>query len=122
MIQCVCVNLNAHVFIYFWVKFVGVDFSTDGIWCYVVLWVFPDSSSPVVKLSNLKNQLQSVCPSCSVPFYLYQQATRSSSSPVYLLTFLCLDRKGLLHGNGNLPHHHCLIVLREFRLVIQCCL
>ncbi|XP_068338733.1 ACT domain-containing protein ACR9-like [Pyrus communis] len=73
------------------------DFSTDGIWCYVVLWVFPDSSSPAVKLSNLKNQLQSVCPSCSVPFYLYQQPTRSSSSPVYLLTFLCLDRKGLLH-------------------------
>ncbi|XP_017186325.2 ACT domain-containing protein ACR9-like isoform X2 [Malus domestica] len=89
------------------------DFSTDGIWCYIVLWVFPDSSSPVVKLSNLKNQLQSVCPSCSVPFYLYQQATRSSSSPVYLLTFLCLDRKGLLHGNGNLPHLHCLIVLRD---------
>ncbi|CAL8999252.1 unnamed protein product [Prunus brigantina] len=87
------------------------DFSTDGIWCYLVLWVFPHSSSPVVRLSNLKNQLQSVCPSCTVSYYFFQQTTRPSSSAVYLLTFLCLDRKGLLHDVTK--------ILSELELSIQ---
>ena len=79
--------------------FLALDISTDGIWCYVVLWVVPHSSSLVVKWSNLKNRLQSECPSCSVSYLLYEQPpTYPPSSPVYLLKFFCLDRRGLLHG------------------------
>ncbi|KAM5583741.1 ACT domain-containing protein ACR9-like [Rosa sericea] len=73
------------------------DFSTDGIWCYVVLWVVPHSTSTTVKWSNLENQLLSVCPSCSVPYYFYPQTTCSSPPSVYLLKFLCSDRNGLLN-------------------------
>lgn len=99
-------------------EFLGVDFSTDGIWCYIVLWVFPHSSSPVVRLSNLKNQLQSVCPSCTVSYYFFQQTTPPSSSAVYLLTFVCLDRKGLLHGNNNKSYMslNCSEVVRTSNL------
>ncbi|GJT89557.1 ACT domain-containing protein ACR9-like protein [Tanacetum coccineum] len=48
------------------------DFSTDGRWCYVVLWVVPRPSS-----------LQ--LPNCSKP------------PALYLLTVFSLDRKGLIH-------------------------
>lgn len=78
------------------------DVSTDGIWCYIVLWVLPHTSSLTVRWSNLKNCLLSICPSsCSVAFYLNQQPASSSASPVYLLKFLCLDRKELLHGKSR---------------------
>ena len=60
----------------------------------------------MVKWSNLENQLLSVCPSCSVPYYFYPQTTCSSSPAVYLLKFLCSDRNGLLHGNENFSHFH----------------
>lgn len=70
------------------------DVSTDGIWCYMVFWVVPNSISPVVRWPSLKNRLQSICPSCTTSFYL---PPRTASSPVYLLKFFCLDRKGLLH-------------------------
>ncbi|GMP89268.1 hypothetical protein CsSME_00040918 [Camellia sinensis var. sinensis] len=73
------------------------DFSTDGRWCYVVLWAVPHCSTPVVRWPNLKNRLQSVCPTCSVSFYLNQPSPRPASSPLYMLTFCCLDRTGLLH-------------------------
>ncbi|KAJ0083692.1 hypothetical protein Patl1_30878 [Pistacia atlantica] len=48
------------------------DISTDGRWCYIVLWVVPRSGSII----------QPTCP---------------PSSPVYLLKFFYLDRNGLLH-------------------------
>ncbi|KAA8549244.1 hypothetical protein F0562_000928 [Nyssa sinensis] len=74
------------------------DVSTDGKWCYIVLWVLPHSSTIIVRWSNLKDRLLSVCPSsCSVSFYLNQPSPQSTCSPVYLLTFCCLDRKCLLH-------------------------
>lgn len=76
-----------------------IDVSTDGKWCYIVLWVVPHSSSLILRWSNLKNRLLSVCPSCLVSFYFDQPSTHAASSPVYLLQFFCLDRKGLLHGN-----------------------
>lgn len=85
------------VFLVYWYTS-GIDISTDGIWCYIVLWVVPHSSSVIVKWSSLKNRLFSVCPSCSPSFFLYEQSTVSSSSPVYLLKFFSLDRRGLLHG------------------------
>lgn len=86
------------------------DVSTDGKWCYLVFWVVPHSRL-LVRWSNLKNRLLSVCPSCSVSFYLNRQPPPSTSSPVYLLKFFCLDRKGLLHDVTQ--------VLSELELTIQ---
>ncbi|XP_050291028.1 ACT domain-containing protein ACR9-like isoform X4 [Quercus robur] len=87
------------------------DVSTDGIWCYIVLWVVPQSSSLILRWSNLKNRLVSVCPSCIVSFYLDQSSTHSTSSVVYLLKFFSLHRKGLLHDVTQ--------VLCELELTIQ---
>ncbi|KAK4777713.1 hypothetical protein SAY87_017900 [Trapa incisa] len=88
------------------------DISTDGIWCYILLWVLPHTSTVRVSRSNLKNRLLSVCPSsCSVAFYLNQRPANSSVSPIYLLKFLCLDRKELLHDVTQ--------VLCELELTIQ---
>ncbi|PSR86693.1 ACT domain-containing protein [Actinidia chinensis var. chinensis] len=87
------------------------DVSTDGRWCYVVLWVVPHSSTPIVRWPNLKNRLISVCPSCTVSFYLNQPSPRAVASPVYLLAFRCLDRRGLLHDVTQ--------VLCELELTIQ---
>ncbi|XP_068668173.1 ACT domain-containing protein ACR9-like isoform X2 [Aristolochia californica] len=86
------------------------DVSTDGKWCYVVFWVIPRSNLTTVRWENLKNRLLSVCPSCSVSFY-FSLPTRSTASPLYLLKFLCLNRKGLLH---DVTH-----VLCEIELIIQ---
>jgi hypothetical protein len=80
----------------YWSDNYGADVSTDGKWCYIVLWVVPHSRS-IIRWTHLKNRLLSVCPSCSVSFYWNQQ--QSKSCPVYLLKFFSLDRKGLLHGN-----------------------
>ncbi|MBA0603642.1 hypothetical protein Gorai_003780 [Gossypium raimondii] len=90
------------------------DVSTDGIWCYMVFWVVPHLSSPFVRWPSLKNRLQSLCPSCSVTFHFEGQASNSAAaaaSPVYLLKFFCLDRKGLLHDVTQ--------VLSELELTIQ---
>ncbi|KAI3937928.1 hypothetical protein MKX01_027855 [Papaver californicum] len=88
------------------------DVSTDGKWCYVVLWVIPHSFSSNIRWTSLKDQLVSVCPSNSASFYLNQQSNQSSSSPlVYLLKFCCLDRKGLLYDVTK--------VLCELELTIQ---
>lgn len=77
-----------------------IDITTDGKWCYIVLWALPHSTTRIVKWENLKNRLLSVCPSCSVSFYFNLQSSQPKSTPVYLLKFFCLDRKGLLHGNN----------------------
>lgn len=77
------------------------DVSTDGIWCYIILWVTPRSRSHVVRWGNLKERLLSICPPLVPSFYLYQPLPCSSSSPVYLLKFCSLDQKGLLHGIKN---------------------
>ncbi|KAL5764298.1 hypothetical protein ACOSP7_016652 [Xanthoceras sorbifolium] len=87
------------------------DLSTDGKWCYIVLWVVPHPYSIIVRWSNLKNRLLTVCPSCSPSFYFNQPSTCSSSSSVFLLKFFCLDRKGLLHDVTQ--------VLCELELTIQ---
>lgn len=87
------------------------DFSTDGRWCYIVLWVDPSPSSLKVDWESLKCRLVAVCPSCAFPVYLNQNSNNSSPSPIYLLKFLYLDRKGLLHDVTK--------VLCELELVIQ---
>uniref|UniRef100_A0A7C9AQ50 ACT domain-containing protein ACR n=2 Tax=Opuntia streptacantha TaxID=393608 RepID=A0A7C9AQ50_OPUST len=86
------------------------DVSTDGKWCYVVLWVVPHSSSPTVRWANLKERLISVCPSCSFSYY-YNPPSPRKSSPLYLLKFCCLDRRGLLHDVTR--------VLSELELTIE---
>lgn len=87
------------------------DISTDGIWCYIVLWVIPHSSSHIIRWSNLKDRLISICPPCSVSYCFNQQSDCTAPSPVYLLKFFCLDRKGLLHDVTQ--------VLSELELTIQ---
>ncbi|KAK9029132.1 hypothetical protein V6N11_026255 [Hibiscus sabdariffa] len=87
------------------------DVSTDGIWCFIVFWVVPHPSSPSIRWPSLKNRLQSLCPSCSVTLFLNDQPSNSAASPVYLLKFFCLDRKGLLHDVTK--------VLTELEFAIQ---
>ncbi|RWR81637.1 ACT domain-containing protein ACR9 isoform X2 [Cinnamomum micranthum f. kanehirae] len=72
------------------------DVSTDGKWCYVILWVVPPLRSMRVRWSSLKERLLSICPSCLIPFY-FDSATLPKPSQVYLLKFLSVNRKGLLH-------------------------
>ncbi|KAK6228004.1 hypothetical protein SCA6_000344 [Theobroma cacao] len=82
------------------------DFSTDGRWCYIVFWLVPNvSNSSRIDWESLKNRLVSICPSCLLPFYYFNQQggdgngnqNSTLSSSVYLLKLCCLDRKGLLH-------------------------
>ncbi|KAL4571010.1 hypothetical protein LXL04_017760 [Taraxacum kok-saghyz] len=87
------------------------DFTTDGIWCYIVLWVFPHPTSPTVRWSALKDRLLSICPTFSVSAYLNETPPKPSPSPVYLLTFCSTDRKGLLNDVTR--------VLFELELMIQ---
>jgi predicted amino acid-binding ACT domain protein len=86
------------------------DFSTDGRWCYIVLWVTPHQKSQKVDWESLKAQLLAVCPSCLPSFYL-DQLSKSSPPPVYLLKVFSADRKGLLHDVTK--------VLCELELTIQ---
>ncbi|KAL9268000.1 ACT domain-containing protein [Drosera capensis] len=71
------------------------DVSTDGKWCYVVLWVVPHDCSSRVQWTNLKERLVSLCPPCPMPFF-YDSPTKRPSH-LFLLKFCCLDRRGLLH-------------------------
>ncbi|KVI11996.1 hypothetical protein Ccrd_009606, partial [Cynara cardunculus var. scolymus] len=88
-----------------------LDFTTDGSWCYIVLWVFPHSTAPTVRWSNVKERLLAVCPSFSVSAYLNEAPPHPVASPVYLFTFCSTDRKGLLHDVTR--------VLCELELMIQ---
>ncbi|KAL3523794.1 hypothetical protein ACH5RR_016628 [Cinchona calisaya] len=63
----------------------NADFSTDGKWCYIVLWVVPRPSSLTIDWESLKNWLLPVCPSCLISFYSNQQSTASPPPQVYLL-------------------------------------
>ncbi|KAI3799246.1 hypothetical protein L1987_34538 [Smallanthus sonchifolius] len=87
------------------------DFTTDGIWCYIVLWVFPYSTSPTVRWSNIKERLLAVCPAFSVSAYLNETPPKPEASLVYLLTFCSTNRKGLLNDVTR--------VLCELELMIQ---
>lgn len=87
------------------------DFSTDGKWCYVVLWVVPRPSTLQIDWESLKSRMLAACPSCRISFYFNEQSTGSPPSPVYLLKVYCLDRKGLLHDVTK--------VLHELELTIQ---
>lgn len=94
-------------FSFFFSQFLYADFSTDGRWCYIVLWVVPHQSSFRVDWESLKTRLVSACPSFLPTFYLDQQS-KSLPPPVYLLKVFSLDRKGLLHGNYSFHSRFCL--------------
>ncbi|KAK8707679.1 hypothetical protein V6N13_058733 [Hibiscus sabdariffa] len=100
-----------HIILEFGLYITKGDVSTDGIWCFIVFWVVPHSSSPSIRWLSLKNRLQSLCPSCSVTLFLNDQPSNSAASPVYLLKFFCLDRKGFLHDVTK--------VLTELEFAIQ---
>lgn len=87
------------------------DFSTDGRWCYVVLWVVPHPSSLRVHWESLNKRLLSCCPSCLPAFYLNKLPDCSKPPALYLLTVFSLDRKGLIHDVTK--------VLCELELAIQ---
>lgn len=87
------------------ILFLDTDFSTDGKWCYIVLWVVPRPSSLAIDWQSLKSRIISACPSFMISFYLNQQSTSSRPSPLYLLKMFSLDRKGLLHGKFECPVH-----------------
>ncbi|CAH8387086.1 unnamed protein product [Eruca vesicaria subsp. sativa] len=87
------------------------DVTTDGVWCYIVLWVIPHYDHLKLRWSHLKTQLVSVCPSCPTYFVLNLMSPSPTSTPVYLLNFFCLDRTGLLHDVTQ--------VLTELELSIQ---
>ena len=91
------------------------DFSTDGKWCYIVLWVVPRPSSLKIDWESLKSRLLSACPSCLILSYFNQQSSCSPPPQVYLLKVFCLDRKGLLHGKVRTPlpssHFSCVFFI-----------
>ncbi|GAA0160072.1 hypothetical protein Leryth_002592 [Lithospermum erythrorhizon] len=86
------------------------DLSTDGKWCYVVLFVAARPSSSTVDWESLKTRLLSVCPSPMSNFYFIQQSA-SSTPVVYLLKIVAVDTTGLLHDVTK--------VLCELELSIQ---
>ncbi|KVI06928.1 hypothetical protein Ccrd_014713 [Cynara cardunculus var. scolymus] len=87
------------------------DFSTDGRWCYIVLWVVPRPSLLIIDWDGLKKRLVACCPSCLPAFYLNQLPDSSKPPPIYLLKVFSLDRKGLIHDVTQ--------VLCELELTIQ---
>ncbi|CAO2824904.1 unnamed protein product [Amaranthus hypochondriacus] len=90
------------------------DVSTDGKWCFIIMWVVPHSSTYVVCWENLKERLVSFCPSCSLSYYYAPPAPKKSSS-LYLLKFCCLDRRGLLY---DVTHVLCELELSIERVKV----
>ena len=82
--------------------------STDGRWCYIVLWVAA-TRRRAVAWDLLKERLVELCP-VAAPFgvdasYLAAAGLEDGLHPaapqVFLLKFCCFDRMGLLHGRGS---------------------
>ncbi|XP_072983820.1 ACT domain-containing protein ACR9-like [Typha latifolia] len=90
------------------------DVSTDGQWCYVVFWVVPCSASLRIQWMSLKNRLLSLCPTCSIPFYV--DLNRPGISQMHLLKLFSTDRKGLLH---DVTHVLCELELLIHRVKVS---
>nr|CAB3452885.1 unnamed protein product [Digitaria exilis] len=96
------------VVLLFGLSVVKGDMSTDGRWCYIVLWVLPRRERPV-PWDILKDRLLQLCPVAS-PFgfdaaYLAAAGLQDAAPPepqLFLLKLCCFDRMGLLHGNATL--------------------
>ncbi|KAJ7971296.1 ACT domain-containing protein [Quillaja saponaria] len=88
------------------------DFSTDGRWCYIVLWIDPHPKTLKVDWESLNNRLFSACPSCLFSYYFSQESNSSSPASVYLLKVWCIDQKGLLHDVTDVLCKRELIIQR----------
>ena len=92
--------------------------STDGRWCYVVLWVMARPGRRPMAWDLLEERLVELCP-VAAPFgldslYLAAAGLEDDLAPaapqVFLLKFCCYDRMGLLHGIVDFsspPHAFC---------------
>lgn len=77
----------------------SADISTDGRWCFVVLWVTPIAYPSTVRWPLLKRRLEGICPSALAPCWLPPVAPPLPESQRVLLLRVCSsDRTGLLHG------------------------
>lgn len=86
------------ILLFFGLSITRVDVSTDGKWCYIVFWVWGNSTT---RWSLVKNRLVAVCPSCfSASGISYYDTEQQGTKPpaVFLLKFCCNDRPGLLHN------------------------
>ncbi|KAL4188939.1 hypothetical protein AMTRI_Chr08g162920 [Amborella trichopoda] len=91
------------------------DVSTDGRWCYIVLWVL-HSSGPLrdVKWSSIHKRLLYACPH---PISYYNELyTPPKPSSMFLLKLCCLDRSGLLH---DVTHVLCELELTVHRVKVS---
>ncbi|OEL15813.1 ACT domain-containing protein ACR10 [Dichanthelium oligosanthes] len=91
------------VVLLFGLSVVKGDMSTDGRWCYIVLWVLPRPGRPV-PWDLLKDRLLQRCP-VAAPFGfdtadLAAAGLQDAAPPapqLFLLKLYCFDRMGLLH-------------------------
>ncbi|XP_062166363.1 ACT domain-containing protein ACR10 [Alnus glutinosa] len=85
------------IILFFGLSIVRGDVSTDGKWCYIVFWVVGKSTT---RWALLKKRLAGACPSFSSAsgISFYRPDPQPPKPPdVFLLTFCCYDRRGLLH-------------------------
>ncbi|MED6216303.1 ACT domain-containing protein acr10 [Stylosanthes scabra] len=86
------------IILFFGLSIVRGDVSTDGKWCYIVLWVVGREKT---RWSLLKKRLIGACPSCSsasgISYYRSELHQPPKPPDVFLLKFSCHDRRGLLH-------------------------
>ncbi|CAM8949151.1 unnamed protein product [Rhodiola kirilowii] len=85
------------ILLFFGLSVVRVDVSTDGKWCYIVLWVLGKSTT---RWNRMKKRMVAACPSitsASGISYYCAELQPPKPSDVFLLKFCCNDRKGLLH-------------------------
>ncbi|KAK4799740.1 hypothetical protein SAY86_025105 [Trapa natans] len=99
------------IILFFGLNIVRGDVSTDGKWCYIVLWVVGKGDT---RWDLLKKRLVGACPSFSsastITFYGYE-VQPPGPPEVFLLKFCCHDRRGLLHDVTQ--------VLSELELIIK---
>uniref|UniRef100_A0A0E0FUP3 ACT domain-containing protein ACR n=1 Tax=Oryza nivara TaxID=4536 RepID=A0A0E0FUP3_ORYNI len=94
----------------FGLNIVKGDLSTDGRWCYIVLWVVArPGRAMAMRWDLLKDRLIQLCP-VAAPFgldnhhlaaaglHLHDHDAPAPSPNIFLLKFFCYDRMGLLHG------------------------
>ncbi|MED6156335.1 ACT domain-containing protein acr10 [Stylosanthes scabra] len=85
------------IILFFGLTIVRADVSTDGKWCYIVLWVLGKENT---RWSLLNKRLVGACPSCSSASgisYYSSDFHPPKPSHLFLLKFNCYDRQGLLH-------------------------
>lgn len=73
------------------------DMSTDGRWCFVVLWVIPKASPLSVRWALLKERMESICPSALASMLPPMAPPVPVSKRVLMLQVCSSDRTGLLH-------------------------